>query len=191
MTDAKVEREFQTASKWKGEAQLLRSILLSCELIETFKWGKPCYMHDDRNICIIQRFTDHLALMFFKGALITDERGLLQDQGPNSRSAKRLEFTSASGIEENEAEIKAYVRLAIEIENKGLKAAPREELVLSDELLSAFDDEAALRIAFEALTPGRQREYNLHFSGAKQSATRSSRIQKYREKILSGKGMRD
>ncbi|MCA9580900.1 MAG: YdeI/OmpD-associated family protein [Myxococcales bacterium] len=186
-----VDRYFRTSKGWQEESKELRSILNKCDLTEELKWGKPCYGADGNNIAIVQKMKGFLALMFFKGALLQDPKALLKEQGPNSRSAKRLEFTSVSEIKRNEANIKHLVREALRVEKAGLKVTKPEKLELIPELRSLLKKDRALNEAFYALTPGRQREYNLHFGGAKQTETRQRRIDACTAKILAGKGFRD
>ena len=164
---------------------------MGCGLTEEIKWGQPCYSHDNKNIVILQEMNDFLALMFFKGALLNDPANALEDQGPNSRSARRIRFTSVEQVMRLSDTIAAYVDQAIAVEEAGLSVGPPPELSLVEELQNRFDGDRALKAAFEALTPGRQREYNLYFSSAKQARTRETRIDKYRQKILDGKGFRD
>ena len=192
MTDM-LHETFETAELWREEALALRTILLDCGLGEDLKWGKPCYSHDGANICIIQRMTGFLALLFFKGALIRDEAGILAPQGPNARAGYRATFTSVADVERMAGDIRACVRGAIEVEKRGLKVEKPDpgDLDLPDELVDACDDDPDLRTAFEALTPGRQRGYVLHVAGAKQSATRTARIDKHRARIMAGKGLHD
>ena len=186
-----LESDFETAEKWRDEAIALREILMSCDLIEEQKWNKPCYSRDGENIAIIQRFSDKLALMFFKGVLLEDPEGILRSQGPNSRSALRLEFQSVEDVTSAEQPIRALIKDAIRVEQAGLKVEKSDELDYPDELAFAFDDDPDFRAAFEALTPGRQRGYCLNFSEPKKSETRTARIEKHRNRILAGKGMRD
>lgn len=134
---------------------------------------------------------DHLALMFFKGALLADPDGVLVDQGPNSRSARRIEFTSVDDVTRLAGTVTAYIDEAVKVEELGLKVGQPPDLVLVEELQNRLDADPALKAAFEALTPGRRREYNLHISGAKQAKTREARIDRYAPKILAGKGLRD
>lgn len=190
MTDT-LDAQFETAALWREEALALRGILAGCPLVEARKWAKPCYTHEGANICIMQRMKDHLALMFFKGALVADPEGLLKEQGPNSRSAKRLEFTSLADINDRADAIRALVAAAIEAERAGLKPDAAGEPDLPEELTEAFGEDPGFRAAFEALTPGRQRGYILHFAGAKQPATRAARIGKHRARILDGLGLHD
>jgi uncharacterized protein YdeI (YjbR/CyaY-like superfamily) len=179
------------SQRWPEEISALRPILVGAGLDEDVKWAKPCYSHDGRNIAIVQEMKDFLALMFFKGALLGDPDGVLEEQGPNSRSARRMQFTSVDDVTRRADTITTYVREAIAVEEAGLDVGPAPEPDLAPELSERLDRDPAFRIAFEALTPGRQREYNLYFSGAKQAATRASRVEKYARKILDGKGFRD
>lgn len=189
--DKTIDQTFDKAELWREEAQALRAMLLECGLIEALKWNKPCYTHDGANICMIQRMNDFLALMFFKGALLEDADGLLKEQGPNSRSVKRLEFASVSEIAGMTSAIKGLVAEAIDAERQGLNVGPAGDLELPAELVEALDDDPKLAEAFHALTPGRQRGYCLHISGAARSATRAARIEKYRSQIMVGKGVHD
>jgi uncharacterized protein YdeI (YjbR/CyaY-like superfamily) len=186
-----VDAYLAEAELWPEEIRALRPVLLDCGLTEEIKWGKPCYSHDDANIVLVQEFKNFLALMFFKGALLDDPEGILHDQGPNSRSARRLQFTSVDEVTKLAGVVRAYVDAAIDVEEQGLEVGPAPEPDLVAELQVRLDDDPVLREAFEGLTPGRQREYNLYFSDAKQAATRESRIDKYADKILAGKGFRD
>lgn len=186
-----VDAYVSESDQWAEEMAVLRPILLSCGLAEDIKWGKPCYSHDGSNIAIIQEMKEFLALMFFKGALLKDPDGVLEEQGPNSRSARRIEFTSVDDVARLAGTIRAYIAEAIDVEAEGLKVGPAPELVPVDELQARLDHDPAFEAAFEALTPGRRREYNLYFSGAKQAETREARIEKYAQNILNGKGLRD
>jgi len=194
MADTPLEKAFMNATSWRDEAITLRDILLDGGLEEQMKWGKPCYSAaGGGNIVIIQRMKSFLALMFFKGALLKDPKGLLREQGPNSRSAKRLEFTSVEEISRQASAIKALLKEAIAVENAGLsvKKLDPSAIDLPDELERAMAEDAALSNAFKALTPGRQRGYALYIADAKQSATRAGRVEKCRQKILDGKGFHD
>ncbi len=186
-----VDTYVEQSEHWPDELAALRPILRNCGLVEELKWRKPCYSHGGSNIVILQEMKDFLALMFFKGALLSDPDGVLEAQGPNSRSARRMCFTSVDDVARLADTVAAYVREAIVVEDAGLEVPPAPELVLVDELQVRLDGDAALREAFDALTPGRQREYNLHFSEAKQSSTRARRVEKYAPTILAGKGFRD
>lgn len=179
------------SQRWQQEMTELRRTLLSCGLTEEIKWNKPCYSVDGKNIAIIQEMKHFLALMFFKGALLDDPEGVLRAQGPNSRSARRIEFTSTDDVAELRETVKACVESAIAVEEAGLDVGPAPPLVLVEELHERLAQDPALAEAFDALTPGRQREYNLHISSAKQAKTRAARVEKYVPKILGGKGFRD
>ena len=177
--------------RWLKEIQKLRSILLDCGLQETRKWGKPCFTFQDRNVAIIQPFKEFCALMFFKGSLLDDSRGLLRTQGKNTQAALRMEFTQESQIKKSV--VASYVKQAIALEKAGRKVAFRakDELELPEELARHLKRDPKLAKAFNALTPGRQRGYVLYIAGAKQSTTRIGRIEKCVAKILAGKGMND
>lgn len=186
--DAFVKR----AKQWREEIEGLRAVLRGAKLDEELKWGKPCYSHDGRNIAIIQPFKGCLGLMFFKGALLKDPKGLLVDNGPNSQAAKRLEFRSTQEVGKAKGAVKKFVQDAIAAEAKGLKVATKKRPEpLPAELTAVFRKKPALKAAFLALTPGRQRAYILHFSGAKQAETRAARIEKCIPQIMAGKGMND
>jgi uncharacterized protein YdeI (YjbR/CyaY-like superfamily) len=176
---------------WQGEIRKLRSILLGCGLEEEVKWGKPCFLFQGKNVAILQPFKEHCALMFFKGALLKDTHGLLRSQGANTQSAMRLEFTSEAQV--SKAVVASYVKQAIAVEKAGLKVdfKAKRPLELPPELARALRDDRRLAKAFDALTPGRQRGYVLHISGAKQAQTRSARVAKCIPGILSGKGLND
>lgn len=179
--------------KWSQEMAQLRMVLLDCQLREEWKWGKPCYTYEDNNVAIIQPFKEYCALMFFKGALLKDAYGMLVSPGENSQAGRQLRFTDAQQILVQESMLKAYIEQAIGVEKAGLKVSFKKssEFAIPEELQQQLDQTPALKKAFVALTPGRQRAYLLYFSGAKQSQTRASRIEKCRERILSGKGLDD
>ena len=179
------------STMWPEEMKALRTILLDRGLTEEIKWAKPCYGHDGRNIAIMQEMKDFLALMFFKGALLSDPTGARRVQGPNSRSARRLEFTSVDEVLRLGDVVATCIDEAVAVEAAGLDVGPAPELVLVDELRERLEADPALRAAFDALTPGRQREYNLHVSDAKQVSTRIARVDKCTPLILEGKGLRD
>ena len=189
--NTEVDAYISRSDGWPDEMAALRTILLAAGLDEAIKWGKPCYGHDGDNIAIMQEMKGFLALMFFKGALLDDPDGALESQGPNSRSARRICFTSVDDVVRRADTVSALVVQAIDVEAAGLEVGPAPEPVLVDELRRRLDDDPALKEAFEALTPGRRREYHLHVSSAKQAATRESRVEKCVPKILSGKGFRD
>lgn len=188
---SKVDANVEESERWSEVIVALRSVLLDSGLTEEFKWRKPCYTHEGKNIVIVQEMNEFLALMFFKGALIADPAGLLVEQGPNSRSARRMEFTSVADVEQLAGDIAAYVAGAVAIEGAGLGVGPPPELDLVDELRDRIGSDPAFKAAFEGLTPGRQREYNLFVSGAKQATTRASRVERHVERVLAGKGLRD
>lgn len=191
VVNPKVDAYIARSEQWSSELTGLRPILLGCGLAEEIKWGKPCYDHEGKNIAILQEMKDFLALMFFKGALLSDPNGVLEEQGPNSRSARRICFRSPEDVARLADTVRTYVEEAIDVEVAGLEVGRAPELVFVAELQCRLDQDAVFKAAFEALTPGRRREYNLHFSDAKQAATRESRIEKYAPKILQGKGFRD
>ncbi|MDH3261976.1 MAG: YdeI/OmpD-associated family protein [Acidimicrobiia bacterium] len=191
VVNPKVDAYIRRSEKWPDEMTALRPILLGCGLTEEIKWGKPCYSHEGRNIVILQEMKEFLALMFFKGALLNDSEGVLEEQGPNSRSARRIQFTSVEDVARRTDTVKAYIDEAIGVEEAGLEVGPAPELLFVGELQNRLDQDPAFRAAFESLTPGRQREYNLYFSDAKQAKTREARVEKYTQKILDGKGFRD
>ena len=187
----KVEAFVRGAKTWRGEIQKLRSILLDCGLEEDLKWGKPCFLFEGKNVAIIQPFKQHLSLMFFKGALFKDARGLLRSQGEATQSALRLEFTSEAQV--TKAVLSAYVKEAIAVEKSGAKVdfKAKRELEFPEELTRILQKDKKLAKAFHALTPGRQRSYVLYFSGAKQSQTRTARIEKCAPKIFAGLGFNE
>jgi uncharacterized protein YdeI (YjbR/CyaY-like superfamily) len=189
--NSKVDAFIKRSKKWPAEMAELRPILLGCGLTEEIKWGKPCYSHDGRNIAIMQEMNDFLALMFFKGALLKDPAGILRSQGPNSRSAMRVELTSVGQLSKLAKSLRAYAKEAIDVEDAGLSVGPAPDVVFAEELQQRLDADRAFRVAFEALTPGRQREYNLQIISAKQPTTRVARIEKFAPRILAGKGFRD
>ena len=191
VTNPKVDAYIERSDKWPEEMARLRPTLLGAGLTEAIKWGKPCYSHEGRNIAILQEMKDFLALMFFKGALLSDPEGVLEEQGPNSRSALRIRFTSVDDVDRLAETISAYIAEAIDVEDAGLAVGPAPEPDFVEELRRRLGGDPAFRAAFEALTPGRQREYNLYISDAKQSATRDARVEKYAARILAGKGLRD
>ncbi len=186
-----VDAYLAEADGWPDEIAAVRRILLGTGLGEAVKWGKPCYHHDGANIVILQEMKDFLALMFFKGALLADPDHVLREQGPNSRSARRIEVTSVDDVERLAGTIERYIAEAVEVEEAGVEVEPAGEPDLVGELRERLDGDAALRAAFEGLTPGRRREYHLHIAGAKQSATRAARVERCVPKILAGKGLRD
>jgi uncharacterized protein YdeI (YjbR/CyaY-like superfamily) len=188
----KVDEFLSKAAKWPDEMKKLRTILLSCGLTEELKWGKPCYAYDGSNIVIIQPFKDYCALLFFKGYLLKDPEGILVKTGENTRVGRQVRFTSTKEISGMAAALKAYIYEAIEVEKAGLKGDIQEEpQVLPQELKHKLAEMPALKNAFHALTPGRQRAYLIYFSQAKQSKTREARIDKSIAGILNGKGLNE
>ncbi|MCY8031720.1 YdeI family protein [Bacillus inaquosorum] len=192
-TNPKVDEFLSKATKWKEEYEKLRNICLDFELTEEFKWKHPCYTFNNKNIVLIHGFKEYCALLFHKGALIKDDHGILIQQTENVQAARQIRFTNVQEIVEMETILKAYIHEAIEVEKAGLEVDFKKdtEYKIPEELQNKFDQIPALKAAFEALTPGRQRAYILYFSQAKQSKTRESRIEKYMEKILNGKGLKD
>lgn len=186
-----VDAYIARSKQWSAEITALRSILLDGGLTEDIKWGKPCYTHDGANIVIVQEMKNFVALMFFKGALLADRDGVLEEQGPNTRSARRLCVTSVADVHRLADAVRRCVAEAIEVERAGLTVGPAPDLVIVAELQHRIDQDAAFQAAFASLTPGRQREYHLYIADAKQSATRSARVEKCAPRILAGKGLRD
>jgi uncharacterized protein YdeI (YjbR/CyaY-like superfamily) len=189
--DPKVEAFLGRAKSWRGEMQKVRACLLKLGLDESIKWGKPCFSAEGKNVAILQPFKAHCSLMFFKGALLKDARGLLRSQGPNTQSALRLEFTSPAQVKK--AVLKPYVQQAIQLEKTGQKVdfKAKRELDLPDELTQILKKDRTLAKAFASLTPGRQRSYVLHVSSAKQPSTRIARIEKSAPKIRAGLGFNE
>ncbi len=186
----KVDGYLRKAKKWHKEMQKLRRISLDCQLTEELKWGKPCYTFQKSNIVIIQGFKEFCALLFCKGALLNDAKGILKKFG--WQAARRIPFTGVREIVEMELILKAYIHEAIEVEKAGLKVNFKQNPEpIPEEFQNKLGESPALKTAFEALTPGRQRGYILYFSGAKQSKTRESRVEKCMRRILNGKGLDD
>lgn len=189
----KVDWYFTKADKWREESNKLRRIILDCGLTEELRWGKPCYTSEKNNIVLIHGFKEYCALLFFKGALLKDPHWILVQQTANVQSARQIRFTNSRQIVELEPAIKDYIKKAIEVEKAGLKVELKKtsEFTIPEELKKKLKENPALKNAFKALTPGRQRGYILYFSSAKQSKTRESRIEKYIPQILKGKGLDD
>lgn len=189
----RVDWFFDKAEQWKEEYEILRSIVLDCELAEELKWGCPCYTLDRRNVVLIHGFKEYCALLFFKGALLSDPNSILIQQTKNVQSARQMRFRHVQEIMELEPVIKTYIRQAMEVEKAGLKVEFKQtsEFEGPAEFQRALDDNPGLQTAFQKLTPGRQRAYLFYFSQAKQSKTREARIEKYMQKILEGKGLDD
>ena len=189
----KVDGFIRKEKKWKEEFEELRNIVLDCELTEEIKWMHPCYTFQNNNIVLIHGFKEYCALLFHKGALLQDAHGILIQQTENVQAARQIRFTNVQEIVEMEAILKAYIYEAIEVEKAGLEVNFKKntEFIIPEELQNKFDEIPALKTAFEALTPGRQRAYILYFSQPKQSKTRQSRVEKYMQQILNGKGLND
>jgi len=186
--------EFLTkAHRWQEEFTKLRAIIFDSQLTEELKWGVPCYTFQSKNIVLIHGFKEYCAILFFKGALLNDVHHLLIRQTENVQASRQIRFTNIHEIVEQEAILKAYIYEAIEVEKAGLTVTYKKntELTYPEEFQNKLDEDPALKTAFEALTPGRQRAYNLYFSEPKQSKTRESRIEKSIWQILNGKGMND
>jgi len=189
----KVDAYISKLKQWREETEKLRAIVLACPVTEELKWGVPCYTFDDKNVVLIHGFKEYCAILFVKGALLDDPKGILIQQTENVQSARQVRFTSLQDIVKLQAVLKTYIRAAIEVEKAGLKVARKstEEFEVAEEFQNKLNKTPALKKAFEALTPGRQRAYLLHFSSAKQSKTRESRIEKCMPLILEGKGLND
>ncbi len=184
---------FNKTTKWQEEYAALRAIALDCGLTEELKWGCPCYTFNNNNIVLIHGFKNYCAFLFHKGALLKDEKSILIQQTENVQSARQIRFTGINEIKKLKKVLKAYIKEAIEVEKAGLKVEMKKttEFKMPEEFKIVLDDMPELKKAFYALTPGRQRGYLLYFSSAKQSKTRESRIEKYLDKILAGKGLED
>ncbi|MCM3675480.1 YdeI family protein [Peribacillus simplex] len=189
----KVDEFLSKAKKWKEEYETLRNIVLDCELTEDFKWMHPCYTFEKKNIVLIHGFKEYCALLFHKGALLKDTHGILIQQTENVQGARQIRFTNVQEIVATETILKAYIHEATEVEKAGLEVNYKNnaEFIIPEELQNKFNEFPTLKTAFEALTPGRQRAYILHFSQPKQSKTRESRIEKCMQNILNGKGLKD
>jgi uncharacterized protein YdeI (YjbR/CyaY-like superfamily) len=189
----KVDFFFNKEQKWQSELKILRTIILDCGLTEELKWGKPCYTLHNANIVLIHAFKEHCALLFFKGALLNDADNILVQQTENTQAIRQVRFTDAGQITKMEPVLKAYVYEAVEVEKAGLKVKMKKttEFKVAQEFQTKLDAMPALKTAFGALTPGRQRAYMLYFSAAKQAKTREERVAKYIPQILNGKGLDD
>jgi len=189
----KVDFYFSKAKKWQEELEQLRMIVLDCGLTEELKWGVPCYTIRKSNIVLIHVFKEYCALLFFKGALLNDTNGILIQQTKNTQAARQIRFISVQEIVEMEAILKACIYEAIEVEKAGLKVNFKKttDFTIPEEFQKKLDEIPAMKTAFDALTPGRQRAYNLYFSAPKQSKTRESRVEKCMEQILNGMGLND
>jgi len=192
-TNPKVDFFFHKAKQWQEEYEKLRTIALECGLVEELKWGCPCYTDQKKNIVLIHGFKGYCALLFFKGALLKDPKGILIQQTENVQSSRQIRFTSLREIVKLKATIKAYILEAIDVEKAGLKVSYKKtaEFKMPEEFEKKLDESPALKKAFKELTPGRQRGYLLYFSQPKQTKTREARIEKSVPQILKGKGLDD
>ena len=188
-----VDAFLREAEIWRAEFAALRAIVLDCGLTEEVKWGQPCYTLDKRNIVLMHGFKDYCALLFFKGALLKNPNGILIQQTENVQAGRQIRFTGVRQIVDMESVIKTTIRQAIEVEKAGLKVEKKNtaDFSMPEEFKMRLNQDEKLHDAFYALTPGRQRAYLLYFSSAKQSKTRESRIDKYVQPILDGKGLDD
>lgn len=191
--NSKVDWFFTKDTKWQEEYEELRELVLDCGLSEELKWGCPCYMFQKSNIVLIHGFKEYCALLFMKGALLKDNKGILVQQTKNVQAARQIRFTSVKEIVKMKTIIKAYIKEAIEVEKAGLKVKLKKptEFKMPEEFKNVIDDVPELKIAFYNLTPGRQRGYLLYFSSPKQAKTREARIEKCVQQILNGKGLDD
>ena len=189
----KVDDYLSKAQKWQQEVKQLRRIVLDCGLTEELKWGKPFYTFQESNVVVIWGFKEHCALGFCKGALLKDANGILSKPGENTQAVRKIRFTDVREIVEMEPILKAYLHEAIEVEKAGLEVTYKQtsDFIVPEELQNKLDEIPALKTAFAALTPGRQRGYLLYFSAPKQSKTRESRVEKQMPQILKGKGLND
>ncbi|GAA0357146.1 YdeI/OmpD-associated family protein [Bacillus horti] len=189
----KVDEYLSKTKKWKEEFEKLRMIILDCQLTEELKWKNPCYTYKNKNIVLIHGFKEYCALLFFKGVLLRDTHNILIQQTEKVQAGRQIRFTNVQEIVEMESLLKDYIKEAIEVEKSGKEVDYKKhtEYIIPEELQHKFNEMPALKTAFEALTPGRQRAYIYYFSEAKQSKTRQSRIEKYVPHILDGLGLND
>ncbi len=192
-TNPRVDEFLSRVQKWREEFEKLRAIVLDCGLDEELKWGVPCYTFEGKNIVLIHGFKEHCAILFVKGALLKDAEGMLVIQTENTQSGRQIRFSRVREIAELEPILKAYILEAVEVEKAGLKVAHKNtsEFAVPAEFKNRLEENPALKTAFEALTPGRQRAYLLYFSAPKQSKTREARIDKCAPLIFAGKGLND
>lgn len=192
-TNPKVDAYLARQKSWRDEQAALREILRDCGLGEELKWGVPCYTWEGKNIVLIHAFKAYCALLFHKGVLLKDPEGILVIQTENVQSARQVRFTSVAQILAQESVLKAYIREAIDVEKAGLKVEFKKtnEFSMPEEFQAKLDEVPPLKAAFEALTPGRQRGYLLHFAQPKQSSTRVARIEKCMPRIFDGLGLND
>lgn len=192
-SNPKVDAFMERSEQWKAEFVKLRSLALASGAVEDLKWGQPCYTIEGSNVFLIHGFKEYCAILFMKGALMQDDEGLLIQQTQKVQAARQLRFTSVDEIEAKSEQIASYLSDAIEVEKAGLKIEmkPVEQYAAPQELEERFESDPILKEAFEALTPGRQRAYLMHFTEPKQSKTREARIDKHAPRILEGKGLTD
>jgi uncharacterized protein YdeI (YjbR/CyaY-like superfamily) len=192
-TNPKVDAFLNRTEKWRDEFEKLRRIVLACGLTEDLKWGQPCYTVQNKNIVVIHGFKEYCALLFFKGALLKDPRHILIQQTPNVQVPRQVRFTSIKEIAKLAPTLKAYIHEAVEVEKAGLKVKLKKtsDYPVPEEFQAKLNKMPALKAAFAALTPGRQRAYLFYFSQPKQSKTREARVEKYTQQILDGKGLND
>ena len=190
--NSKVDEHINQSKQWKSEMNALRTIILDCQLAEDFKWGKPCYSFQGKNIVIIQGFKEYFVLLFFKGGIMKDSKHLLVKMGENTQAGRQMRFENVQDILDKKSIIKDYIFEAVEIEERGEKVEIKKEATpIPEEFQIKLNENPELKSAFESLTPGRQRAYLFHFSTPKQSKTRESRIEKSIPNILEGKGMNE
>lgn len=191
--NSQVDAYLENISSWKPELELLRKLALDCGLEEKLKWGVPCYTINNGNVLLLGNFKQFCNISFFKGSLLNDPMGILEKAGENSRIARIIKFTHVQEIDKQWNVLKSYIFEAIEVEKAGLKVQPTEKdkTDFVTELQEKLNTDPKFREAFNNLTPGRQRGYNIYFSGAKQVKTREARIDKYTDRILKGKGFHD
>ena len=189
----KVDFFFNKAKKWQREFEKLRTIILDCQLTEELKWGVPCYTLQKSNIVLIHGFKEYCAILFVKGALLKNTKGILIQQTKNVQSARQIRFTNVREIVKLKSVLKAYINEAIAVEKAGLKVNFKKtsEFSIPKEFQNKLDENLALKEAFYALTPGRQRAYLFYFSQAKLSKTREARVEKSIDLILDGMGLND
>jgi uncharacterized protein YdeI (YjbR/CyaY-like superfamily) len=187
----KVDEFFEKAKKWRNEFAELRKICLDCGLTEELKWGKPCYTYQENNIVLIHGFKDYCALLFFKGALLKDPKGILIQQTENVQAARQVRFTNVQKIVDTQSVLKRYIKEAKEKAGLEVSYKKTSEFAVPEEFQKRLDNSPALKKAFDALTPGRQRGYILYFSAAKQPTTREARVEKCVPQILEGRGLND
>ena len=192
-TNPKVDSVIGKAKRWREEFEALRALVLDCGLTEELKWGSPCYTFEDANVVLIHGFKEYCALLFFKGVLMKDPKGILIKQTANVQGPRQLRFNNVKDITKQKATVKAYIKEAIAVEKAGLKVNLKKtsEFAVPEEFKNKLDQLPALKSAFRALTPGRQRAYLLYFSSAKHSQTRASRVEKSMQRIMMGKGLDD